>query len=156
MIGSFAAPQEVVVRHSPDVEPFVSTPKSTTFAKYAVANKDEELLVVSVHIINFETTGAFKRHLDQIKGVISQHSGPVLLAGDFNTWNASRKNYLDFVAKNLNLKEAEYINGNARLSFKGHFLDHVYSRGLNLGKVEVKPESQGSDHRPLLVEFSVL
>lgn len=155
MIGSMASPTEVLVRHSVDREPVIATPKATTFAKYNLSGREEDLLVISVHAINFETTGAFKRQMDQIEEEISRHNGPVLLAGDFNTWNASRTSYLSKVAKRQNLIESDYINGDARMTFRGWFLDHIFTRGVNVKKAEVIGSSTGSDHKPFVVEMSV-
>ena len=155
MVASQVEPVEVLVKHSPDVEPIAGTPKSATFVKYPISGKAEELLVISVHGINFETNGAFKRHMCQIKRVIDKHVGPVLLAGDFNTWNDSRSSYLNSVTSGLGLVEAQYKNGEARMSFAGHFLDHIFTRGLIVNSAEVIADSVGSDHKPFLLDFSV-
>jgi endonuclease/exonuclease/phosphatase (EEP) superfamily protein YafD len=155
MVASQVEPAEVLVKHSPDVEPIAGTPKSATFVKYPISGKAEELLVISVHGINFETNGAFKRHMCQIKRVIEKHAGPVLLAGDFNTWNDSRSSHLSSVTSGLGLVEAQYKNGEARMSFAGHFLDHIFTRGLIVNSAEVIADSVGSDHKPFLLDFSV-
>lgn len=155
MVGSMAIPLEVQVRHSVDREPVTGTPKAVTFAKYDLAGKDEDLLVVSVHAINFETTGAFKRQMDQIEAEVSRHQGPLLVAGDFNTWSKSRNTYLCKMVKRLGLRESEYINGDARMSFKGLFLDHVYTKGIEVKSAEVVSTSTGSDHKPFVVEMSI-
>jgi endonuclease/exonuclease/phosphatase (EEP) superfamily protein YafD len=145
----------VLVKHSPDFEPLVGTPKSATFVKYPVSGKEHELLVVSVHGINFETNGAFKRQMRQLKTEIEKHEGPVLLAGDFNTWNHSRSSHLSSLISRLGLVEASYKNGEARLSFAGHFLDHIYTRGVVVNNALVVAESIGSDHKPFLLDFSI-
>ncbi len=155
MVASQVEPAEVFVKHSPDVEPIAGTPKSATFVKYPISGKAEELLVISVHGINFETNGAFKRHMCQIKRVIEKHAGPVLLAGDFNTWNFSRTSHLNSVTSGLGLVEAQYKNGEARMSFAGHFLDHIFTRGLIVNSAEVIANSVGSDHKPFLLDFSI-
>lgn len=155
MIGSVARPSEVFVKHSYDREPVIATPKALTFAKYNIEGMDDDLLVISVHAINFETTGAFKRQMDQIEEAVSSHVGPVLLAGDFNTWNASRTAYLGTMVKRLGLAESDYINGDSRMTFRGWFLDHIYTRGVKVKSAEVMGESQGSDHKPFLVEMTV-
>ncbi len=155
MIGSVSAPSQVIVRHSVDLEPVILTPKAITFAKYPIAQRRDELLVISVHAINFETTGAFRRQMDQIEEEIRKHEGPILLAGDFNTWNGARTMYLSRLAQRHRLVESDYINGQSRLSFNGWFLDHLFTRGAEVKKAEVIANSVGSDHRPFLVEFSI-
>lgn len=155
MVASKTLPTEVFVKHSPDFEPVVGTPKSSTFAKYPILGKENELLVVSVHGINFETNGAFRRHMIQIKEEVEKHIGPVLIAGDFNTWNSSRTNFLKLLTHRLGLVEAPYKNGDDRMSFGGHFLDHVYTRGILVTKAEVVVDSNGSDHKPFLLDLSI-
>lgn len=155
LIGSRVEPSVSLVKHSPDTEPLLGTPKSATISKFPLSGKKDELLVISVHAINFETTGAFKRHMDQLAQVISAHEGPVLFAGDFNTWNASRTSYLAKVAAKLGLTEAKYENGDDRMAFRGHFLDHIYTRKAIVKTAVVEAKSTGSDHKPFLVELSI-
>ncbi len=155
MIGGEAIPLHAYVRHSPDREPLTLTPKATTFAKYDVEDHEADLLVISVHGINFESTGAFRRQIKQIESEILSHRGPVFLAGDFNTWNESRTAHLFFVARRLGLIEATYTNGEDRMTFNGWPLDHVFTRALSVSSATVDGASIGSDHRPILVEFEV-
>lgn len=156
MVGSLAEPTMAFVRHSPDHEPLVDTPKSFTFARYLVEGKSQELLVISAHAINFETTGAFKRHIDRAIKEIKLHDGPILFAGDFNTWNASRTAYLYKVCEEQGLSAVIFKNGENRMKFGDHFLDHAFIRGLAVKNAEVISETNGSDHRPLLMEVDVL
>jgi endonuclease/exonuclease/phosphatase (EEP) superfamily protein YafD len=155
MIGANALPLEAYVKHSPDHEPITLTPKATTFAKYDIEGHRADLLVISIHGINFETTGAFRRQLRQIESVILEHRGPVFLAGDFNTWNEARTAHLLVMARRLALTEATYINGHERLMFNGWALDHVFTRGLTVRSATVDGAAVGSDHRPILVDFEV-
>lgn len=155
MIGSVARPTDVFVKHTYDREPVISTPKALTFAKYNIEGQEDDLLVISVHAINFETTGAFKRNMDQVEEEIEKHAGPVLLAGDFNTWNGSRTTYLTTMARRLGLTEADYINGESRMTFNGWYLDHIYTRGAVVKSAKVVGESNGSDHKPFLVELQI-
>ncbi len=155
LVGSQVEASEVLVKHSPDYEPIVGTPKSSTFAKYPISGKNVELLVVSVHGINFETTGAFRRQMNQIEKEITKHPGPVLLAGDFNTWNDSRTTFLNSLCVKLGLTEAPYKNGDSRMSFGGYYLDHVFTRGAVVNSAEVVADSIGSDHKPFLLELTI-
>ena len=156
MIGSTALATETLVLHSPDHEPVVETPKSLTVAKYPVKGKATELLVISVHGINFQTTAAFKRHMDRAFEVIAEHEGPILFGGDFNTWNNSRTNYLYRLSKKHNLDRVKFKNGNERLKFNGFFLDHIFIRGVEVKEAEVIGSSKGSDHKPILIEMNII
>lgn len=156
MIGSTVSASEALVLHSPDTEPVIETPKSLTVAKYPVQGKVDELLVISVHGINFETTAAFKRHMDRAFDVISGHHGPILFGGDFNTWNNSRTNYLYRLCRKYNLDMVKFKNGQRRLKFNGYYLDHTFVKGIEVTNAEVVGESEGSDHKPLLLEMNIL
>ncbi|HXH75968.1 MAG TPA: endonuclease/exonuclease/phosphatase family protein [Bacteriovoracaceae bacterium] len=155
MIGSLVDPLEVVVKHSLDLEPVVSTPKSMIFAKYPVAGLKEELLVISVHAINITTPWAFKRHINSATDEISKHIGPVLYAGDFNTWSEFRLRHLFASVKTMGLKAVEFKNGDKRMKFSDNYLDHAFTRGLRVITAEVVPESKGSDHKPLHLELAL-
>jgi endonuclease/exonuclease/phosphatase (EEP) superfamily protein YafD len=155
MIGAPVEPSEALVRHSPDTEPIVSTPKSMTLVKYPLKDRTDELLVISVHAINFQTTAAFKRHIDQIIGYVKDHIGPVIVAGDFNTWNQARMSYLFGLAKKQGLSEVTFKNGEQRLKFAGFVLDHTFTRGVKIKDSSVIL-TDGSDHHPLFVEFDLI
>jgi endonuclease/exonuclease/phosphatase (EEP) superfamily protein YafD len=157
MIGSKVDPTEVIVKHTIDLEPVVATPKAMTFAKYPVDNRQEELLVISVHGINITSYASFKRHMAQAKNVIEDHHGPILFGGDFNTRTKRRTYYLMKLVKKLGLRPVEFKNGNSRMRWKftRNYLDHSFVRGLSVKSAEVMPKASGSDHKPMLLEISV-
>lgn len=156
MIGSSVEPTELYVKHSTNDEPFADTPKALTIAKYPIEGKAQELLVISVHAINFQTTGAFKRHIEMGAEMVRAHEGPVLFAGDFNSWNGPRTDYLFGLMKRLGLEAVTLKNADARMKFAGYPLDHAFSRGVKILNAEVISDSKGSDHKPILMEMSVL
>lgn len=157
MIGSVVEPTEVVVRHTPDLEPLVKTPKAMTFAKYPIENDDDELLVISVHGINITSFGSFKRHMAQAETEINKHDGPILFAGDFNTRTQGRTKYLMDMINKYGFKTVEFKNGHHRMRWKftNNYLDHSFVRGLSVKNAEVIGESNGSDHKPMFVELAV-
>lgn len=154
MIGATVTPSEAIAKHSKDLEPIVLTPKAMTMVKYPVEGRSNDLLVISIHAINFQTTHAFKRHIDQAVSEIKNHEGPVLFAGDFNTWNKARMNFLFRTMKNLGLSEVQFKNAHLKMKFAGFPLDHSFVRGIKVKNAEVVA-SNGSDHKPLLMEFDV-
>ena len=155
MIGSEAEPLEVVVRHSTALEPVVKTPKSITMAKYPLKDTIKELLVISIHAINFTGLNCFKDQLAQATAEIKNHDGPVLFAGDFNTHNPLRTKHLMEEMKKLGLSPVEFKNGHQRMKFAGNFLDHGFIRGLKVKHAEVYGGSVGSDHKPMVLELSL-
>lgn len=155
MVGGVHKAIASFVKHSPDQEPITDTPKSITFSRYPIRGQKGEFMVVSVHGINFETTGAFKRQMDQIVNELESFSGPVLLAGDFNTWNKSRTSYLLQIAQRLKLFEVRMKHGDERKKFNGYPLDHIFARGLRVKSAQVIRTSVGSDHPPMEINFSI-
>lgn len=157
MVGSRAEPEEVLVTHTPDHEPVTNTPKAMTYAKYPIDN-NQSLLVVSVHAINFRELAPFKRNMLQIRAEVEKHSGPVLVAGDFNTHMKDRMNYLKKMMTELKMAEITWINGEQRMRapVTNQILDHGFVRGLSVKHAEVIGTSRGSDHKPLILELSAL
>lgn len=155
MVGSTHKASNSLVKHSPDQEPITDTPKSVTFSRYSLRGRRAELMVVSVHGINFETTGAFRRQMDQILMELKGFSGPIVLAGDFNTWNSSRMKTLQDLTRALELKEVRFENGEARKKFNGNILDHAFTRGVVVKSARVLTESKGSDHLPMTIDFRI-
>jgi endonuclease/exonuclease/phosphatase (EEP) superfamily protein YafD len=157
MIGSIVRPDWVKVEHTFDLEPVTRTPKTNVYAKYPVEGLEEELLVISIHGINFADGDAFTRHLKQVKTQIDSHAGPVILAGDFNTRTKERYRELVTLATSLKLTEVKWINGEERMRAVGtkNILDHAFVRGFQVRHAEVIP-SKGSDHRPMVLTMDFL
>lgn len=157
MIGSKVAPDQVKVTHSVDIEPIVETPKATIFAKYPIQGAAENLLVISVHAINIVKTQAFINQMEQIKTEILAHHGPVLLAGDFNTHNLARLNYLLQMVELLGLTQANWTNGNLRMTapLTKNYLDHAFVRGIKIDNARAET-AVASDHGPLFLELTIL
>jgi len=157
MIGSRINPTEVFIKHSPDGESVVNTPKSMTFAKYPIKGSAEELLVISVHGINITDYASFTRHMDQAAEHLDKHQGPVLFAGDFNTRTQARTHYVLNMMKRFGLKEIHFKNGHKRMKFKftPHYLDYGFIRGLKVKSAHVDGKSVGSDHKPMFMELEI-
>lgn len=155
MVGSDVEPSEVIIKQSPDFEPVLRTPKSMTMAKYPIEGHNHSLLVISVHGINFTGLDCFRDHMAQAWEVIATHTGPILFAGDFNTHSKARTRHLMNQINKHGLKAVEFENGHERMSFAGHFLDHGFVRGLKVKHAEVYGDSQGSDHRPMVMELAL-
>ena len=118
---------------------------------YPLANTS--LLVVNVHAVNFVTVSKFARQVEQIVKPVAAHDGPCIVAGDFNTWNEGRWQYLS---------ESMHGAGLARVPAQSrrwrHFnraLDHVFYRSLHLMNARTLPHVKSSDHVPLWAEFGV-
>jgi len=85
---------------------FVTAPKVSLITEYPLSNGDS-LLTVNVHLLNFERWGDLKigDQLEDLKSILITHSGPIIMAGDFNTWNEKRLQLVEEIAGDLNLAE---------------------------------------------------
>jgi endonuclease/exonuclease/phosphatase (EEP) superfamily protein YafD len=129
-------------------EPLLGLPKATLIARYAMNGTDELLAVANAHSINF--TLGFGEYREQLEGIareLAGHRGPVIVAGDFNTWNPARLEVLADVVQSLGLAPVLPL-ADTRTRFLGHPVDHIYVRGLDVVHAVV-PEVPSSDHNPV-------
>lgn len=139
---------------SPDVEPVFKTPKMMLATKYALDGGRGDLLVVNIHAINFVSMEKYKRQIIQIVEAASSHDGPLIIAGDFNTWNAPRYKVLMETAQTLGLLEIG-LTRKGRITHLNRHLDHIFYRGLELLGAGVATDIRTSDHYPLTADFAV-
>ena len=136
-------------------EPWLRTPKATLVTEYALAGRAETLLVINIHAVNFTLgLGAFESQLDSASNILGRHEGPVIFAGDFNTWRQSRLEHLEVLIDSHGLDAVEFDNDD-RKRFLGYPLDHVYVRGLEVVAAETH-ETRASDHNPMRVWLSII
>ena len=137
-----------------NVEPWLRTPKASLITQYPLVGSDQRLLVANVHAINFSFgVAAFAKQLKQLKEVMSRHRGPVILAGDFNTWNPRRMAILERIARQLRLDPVQFSVDRRRTVFNRP-VSHIYTRGLRLNDSTTQAVMT-SDHNPIVAEFSV-
>lgn len=129
---------------SPDTEPVSFTPKSSVSFLVPVRGQKQSLMVVNTHAINFTTNGPFLRQLKSVAQLISRHQGPVIWAGDFNTWRESRWDILYDQTEVLGLKPVAFADEPRKF-----ILDHIFVRGLKVTRAQVLSDFQSSDHWPL-------
>lgn len=163
-IGSVSPAQLTRALRSPVSEFGVATPKAVLLQTFKLENRKEELLVVNVHAINFVTNKMFYSHIDQILKAIKSHKGPMLIAGDFNTWNDQRLTYLDRQMSKQLIARAHLGRGRSQFPDIGRWFgvqtggafDQVYTRGVKLRFAEVHAWANSSDHKPIEIHFSIL
>ncbi|MFK7853804.1 MAG: endonuclease/exonuclease/phosphatase family protein [Granulosicoccus sp.] len=144
-----------VERHfmlSPHAEPLLQTQKLMLATLYPLQGDTERLLVLNMHAINFVSVQKYVEQLDQLTEALAPHDGPVILAGDFNTWNPSRLEHFHHIAKKAGLEEA-VMQRQSKLAHMNQHLDHVFYRGLVLRSVESLPNYASSDHAPIVATF---
>ncbi|NRF63512.1 endonuclease/exonuclease/phosphatase family protein [Vibrio coralliilyticus] len=137
-----------------ELEPWLRLPKSAIYATYPLSD-GQVLSVVNIHAVNFTYgTDEYQRQLGTLVDELSKHQGPIIVAGDFNSWSADRMAVMKSALEKLGVREVSYHPDHRTQFITGLPLDHVFYRGLTLIKAEA-PESDASDHNPLEVTFSL-
>lgn len=137
------------------LEPWLRLPKSAIYARYRLSNQ-QELAVVNLHAVNFTYgTQEYQEQLTALLEELQRFAGPVIVAGDFNSWSTERMALLSNSLSVIGLQPVVFEPDNRTTFINGLALDHVFYRGLKLKKAEA-PQSDASDHNPLLVHFQLL
>lgn len=134
-------------------EPLIRIPKSALITCYKLADQEPQLLVANIHAVNFSLgVKIYRQQIRALLNVITEHQGPVILAGDFNAWSRHRLAILYYLTRSIGLKPVNFED-DLRKTFMGRPLDFVFYRGLALDRAEIIA-TESSDHNPLLVRFS--
>jgi len=148
--GAFHRTQDSY-RHA---EPLLRTPKAANLSTYGLEGLDESLLVVNLHAVNYSLgLSAWRGQLEDLLSHMDSHQGPVIFAGDFNTWHRQRKQLLEQRASHHGLKEVAFEDDRRTRVF-GRCLDYMFVRGLDVIDA-VTHHSEASDHNPLMAMFAL-
>lgn len=129
------------------VEPLIRLPKSAVVSWLPLEGSAATLAVANLHAINFTLTlGEYRDQLAALADTLAGHGGPIVLAGDFNTWNDARLAALQNVVQRLRLTEVPLAEGRSR--FMGREVDHIFVRGLAVVSAAAIPVTS-SDHNPV-------
>lgn len=147
---------------------FVTAPKVSLLTEYPLPG-GKNLLTVNVHLLNFERWGDLKirDQLADLKSLMIIHPGPIIMAGDFNTWNEKRLQLVEEIAVELKLAEVmDFPAGRTTGDMGSDFfnsifgiqtelsLDRVYYRGFSIDSARVLPY-ESSDHKPIAVRLTL-
>ncbi len=136
-------------------EPWLTTPKATNITEFPLENRNQRLLAINLHAVNFSVgTEEFHAQIHTLGTLLDAHEGPVIAGGDFNTWNRKRTRLLESFMASHGLEAVEF-QPDLRTTFFRKPLDHVYLRGLRAVSASVVHVSS-SDHNPLLVSMELL
>ena len=129
-------------------EPFIRLPKTVLITRYPLARAHHSLMIANVHLVNFALEpSAYLDQVNQMKEVLVKHQGPMILAGDFNTWSEERLEIIENMAGCLKLEAADFKTDLVRKVF-GRTIDKIFYRSLTLEEAVVV-EVTTSDHNPL-------
>ncbi|MDN3701209.1 endonuclease/exonuclease/phosphatase family protein [Vibrio artabrorum] len=133
-------------------EPWLRLPKSALWSRYQLSN-GEVLAVINIHAVNFTFgTQDYEEQLESLTNNLQKYRGPVIFAGDFNSWSEARFAVLKEALEKVGLTEVAFAPDNRTQFITGLMLDHVFYRGLDLEKAKT-PITDASDHNPMLVTF---
>ena len=135
-------------------EPWLQLPKSALWSRYQLSN-GAQLAVVNIHAVNFTFgTEDYLQQLSTLTSALREYQGPVIFAGDFNSWSEARFEVLQKALGEVGLAEVAF-NPDHRTQFvTGLVLDHIFYRGLTVRNAKA-PKTDASDHNPMLVTFEV-
>ena len=138
-----------------DIEPLIRAHKTTLVSFYPIKGIRKTLLVANIHGINFTLgTSAYKSQIEHLFNMVRDHEGPVVIAGDFNTWSRARLEIVQEQVAGAGLNSLDYST-QVRTRVFGNALDHVFFRGLEpLAHDSWQVDS--SDHNPTRVDFRLL
>lgn len=129
-------------------EPWLLTPKATLVSALRTAN--QILLAVNLHAINFSLgTQELQEQLDAISNVIDQYTGPIVVAGDFNTWSKARTEILQRFIQRHELIATDF-DPDYRVRPFSYPLDHILTKNLEVLTAQSE-HSELSDHTPLMM-----
>jgi len=147
----------------------VTAPKVSLVTEYPLIT-GENLLAVNVHLLNFERWSVKKisHQLEDLKSIMANHSGPIIMAGDFNTWNQKRLQLVKKITGDLELNEVtDFPQGRTTGGTGSEFwnevlgvendlaLDRVFFFGFKPTSAQVLNYST-SDHRAILVKLKLI
>ena len=135
-------------------EPILRTPKTSLVTVYPIEDRNDSLMVINLHGVNFSwLLGTWKTQMNRVFEFARSHNGPVIVAGDFNTWRPARVKHIHALAAAQGLAQARYTEDN-RSRPTGLPLDWVFTRGIRVRELSSE-FSPLSDHNPITFEASL-
>lgn len=133
-------------------EPIFKTPKAALISHHRLAGRNQTLMVVNLHATLVRLKNIAIEELNHLLDHIPDHDGPMILAGDFNTFTTGYLKAIEQVLAQRGLKMVKF--GNDRRPAHGN-LDQIFVRGLTVEKAWIDVNTNSSDHFPLIVHVRV-
>jgi len=114
-----------------------------------------KLTLVNLHAINFVPTSVFIKEIDRLLLQLNNIEGPLIVAGDFNTWNSKRLMHMKQFAHTIGLKQAKLQDAHHIKHLFSKPLDHLYYRELELIEAHAIDTKKVSDHNPIYACFKM-
>jgi len=149
-VPTCAEPQRIICKYP---EPIFKTPKAALIKKYPIAGMDEGLLVINIHATLVRRKRAAIEEMQHLLERLPMHRGPMILAGDFNTFTPGYLRAVEGVLKGVGLSYVPIPNDPRPTT---QALDQLFCRGLEMSNVRVDTSFRNSDHFPILADVKVL
>lgn len=133
-------------------ESLIGPHKSLIMSEYPFED-GSTLIVLNIHAINFRENKRYYRELERFLELMNHHTGPMIIAGDFNSWNKKRIQKLHEIREELGLNTVPFKQVDKVKSFMGNHLDFIFYRGMELLEFSVDKDHGVSDHHPLFAQF---
>ena len=136
-------------------EPWLLLPKSQLISRFDLRESPRSLLLANIHSVNFTVgSGAFQSQIQSLTQTLRTHDGPLIVAGDFNSWSGKRLEIIhNLLLAPLSLTPVPFPGQTVKSLF-GHRIDHIYYRGLDVVASRVEATT-ASDHNPMWTTFSL-
>ena len=146
----------------------VTAPKVSLVTEYPLPG-GKNLLSLNVHLLNFEVWSLKKitHQLEDLKKIMAAHQGPIIMAGDFNTWNQKRLDLVKEITRDVKLKEVtDFPQGRTTGDTKSEWwnkalgvdsdlpLDRVFFNGFDPTAARIL-NYDSSDHWPIQVKLEL-
>ncbi len=132
-------------------EPIILSPKITLISYFKLKNNSKLLATANIHSLNFVSASKHMSQLHQLYNKLKSHNGPLIVAGDFNTWTYEKKENLRNFVNSLSLKKVPLIHKDIEHE---EVVDFVFYRGLKIKSAKVYNEISSSDHKAIKVKFT--
>jgi endonuclease/exonuclease/phosphatase (EEP) superfamily protein YafD len=133
-------------------EPVFKTPKVALVTFYPVSGLPEPLMVVNLHATLIRRIKLAQEEIEHLIQSLPAHNGPMILAGDFNTFTAG---YLRAITRSLSRIGLEYVPIPADPRPATGALDQLFVRGVKVERVYVDTTIKNSDHFPIFADLVV-
>ena len=145
------APERVI---SGTAEPFLKTTKASLLTYYRYGNAERETLAVAnLHSTLMRRPRTAGLEIRRVIERLEEHDGPVIFAGDFNTFS---KAYLREIIKALKILDIEHVDILLDPRTRTGKLDQVFVRGIKINKILVDVSFKQSDHFPILCDGHII
>lgn len=155
---SVVAPQTTVVRMTENPDPIYELYMPLIATTYDLRGRSDRLLVIHFHNASMVDSVTQQDLLNKAEVLIAAHQGPVLFAGDFNTWTAAKLNNVYQLANRQGMSKI-YFNSPYETPLGQQQMDHAFIRGLALHKESLmghRSMTGLSDHMAVSYRLSVL